>query len=88
MVEAAPQPSTWTEHGLKRLQVVFDQAKDQSKYLMIWDKQGSVATFCKYKAVLAELAPEIVKASIGSQTNEGIAEFMRAKFVYSMRNGE
>ena len=41
----------------------------------------------QYKGMLAELAPEIVKTSLGRQTNADVAEFIRANFVKGMRSG-
>ena len=42
----------------------------------------------EYKGRHVPLAVEIVKVGLGQQTNEGIGELIRAKFVAAMRNGE
>ena len=35
----------WETHGLMKLAQLYEQSKVNKKYLFIWDKQGSVATF-------------------------------------------
>ena len=65
-----------------------DKARDAGKYLFVWDKQGSVATFFKYKGHLAEIHRELIKVSLGRSTTAEVTEFLRKNLVISMRNGD
>ena len=67
---------------------LINETKEQKKYLFIWDKQGSVATFMNYKAQLSSLAPEVIKVELQRQSQADVADFIRKAFVYGMRNGE
>ena len=67
---------------------IVNLAKEENKYLFIWDKHGSVATFMNYKAQLAPLHNEVIKAGLDRQTNADVAEFIRKQFIYSIREGD
>ena len=49
MVEGNAAVGDWPTEGLARLVTVVEEARNAGKYLFIWDKQGSVATFMQYK---------------------------------------
>ena len=59
--ENSVNPSEWPTYGLRQLQKPITDAEEAKKYLFIWDKQGSVATFMRYKAELCSLAPQLLK---------------------------
>ena len=81
MVEGDVAPSTWPTDGLHGLEGAIRNAHDANKYLLIWDKQGGVGTFLKYKGHLAELGPEVIKQSLGMQSAKEVGEFIRKNFV-------
>ena len=49
MVEGNQPIAAWPTHGLQKLESVIAASMVARKYLFIWDKQGSVATFMQYK---------------------------------------
>ena len=65
MVEGNVSTAEWPVHALNKLENVVEAARAAGKYLFIWDKQGSVATFMNYKGQLASVAPDVLKVSIG-----------------------
>ena len=66
-----------------------EKARDEGKYLFMWDKAGSVATFFQYKGHLTEVQKEIVRAKIGGSDDlSGACELMRKDLVYTMRAGD
>ena len=85
MVEGNEPTSAWPTYGLRQMQRPIEEAKEAKKYLFIWDKQGSVATFMQYKAHLACLGPEIIKMALGRQTGADVGDFIRKQFVFAMR---
>ena len=78
---------SWPNHPLQDLENLLNDARNQGKYLFVWDKQGSVGTYLQYKGRHCPLGPEVVKIAMGQQTNEGCGEIIRANFVAAMRNG-
>ena len=44
--------------------------------------------FFKYKGQLIDLAPKLVGKSMGKETDESIAEYLRAQLVVGMRTGD
>ena len=88
MVQAALDTSTWDRCEFKKLMPLLERAKEAKKYLFIWDKQGSLATFYQYKGCLAQLGPPTMRALLGQGTNADIAEEIRKKWIYAMRGGD
>ena len=66
MVEGNVSTAEWPVHGLQKLEIVVEEARAAGKYLFIWDKQGSVATFMNYKGHLASVAPDVIKVALGN----------------------
>ena len=64
MVESTLNFSKWHTYNLFDLYNAINQAKKSNKYLFVWDKQGSVATFMKYKGTLLSLDAEINKVAL------------------------
>ena len=88
MVEGNTPTAEWPVFNLQRLEQAIAGAKTANKYLFIWDKQGSVATFMQYKGQLCSLAPEVVKVALQRQTAQDVGEVIRKEFINGMRNGE
>ena len=83
----------WPTHKLLMLEKKVLEARDASKYLFIWDKQGvaladSVVSFMKFKGQLAHLSEEIHKRDLGLQDDAAVAEFIRKEWVIAMRQGD
>ena len=56
---------------------------------MLWDKNGNVAMFFKYKGQLTDWAPKQMKYAMdGSKDKTPVLELCRADIVRCMRNGE
>ena len=81
------EPSSWPSYNLHQLLRTIDEAREKSKYLFVWDKQGGAGTFLRYKGRRAPLAPEVVKLSVGQRTPADLAEFIRAHFIQGMKYG-
>ena len=89
MVEGAQvDTSSWEVHGLQKLVGLCETAKAQKKYLFIWDKQGSVATFMQYKGHLVQLGPSVLKVALQQSTWHDCGEIVRKGFVDGMRSGD
>ena len=74
----------WTSFSLKELKQPVADALAAKKYLFIWDKNGSVATFMNYTASLCDLAHEV--ATAGSY--EDVAEVIRRSWILGQRSGK
>ena len=88
MVEGNQPFSEWPVHKLQKLEQVVAAATNASKYLFIWDQQGHVGTFMKYKGSLASLGPEVMKVALNRQSNADVGEFIRKAFINNMRSGD
>ena len=88
MVDGNASISEWPKHALGEFVGLVEGTRNEGKYLFIWDKQGSVATFMQYKGFLCPMAPEVLKVALGRQAHTDVAEFTRKAFVNGMRNGE
>ena len=88
MVSAAVNTEDWPTFGLKRLLQPVEQAKGQKKYLFIWDKQGAVGTYMKYKGTLADIAPQVTQVVLGRKAYHEVGEEVRRLFVYAMQQGD
>ena len=44
--------------------------------------------FFKYKGQLIDLAPKLIGKSMGKETDESIAEYLRAQLVVGQRTGD
>ena len=62
-------------------------AREQRKYVFLWDRQGSVQSYFQYRGSLCSLAPEIVKKSAGMQDVSAVLEKLRVHLVVAMRDG-
>ena len=89
MVEAAGAgPSSWPSFGLGELVKQVDAAREEGKYLFIWDKQGSVETFFTYQGKVSSFSVAKLNASLGRATKEDGLEIARKAVVNCLRNGD
>ena len=88
MVEGNMPAQGWTSFNLGQLKQPVAAAHEAKKYLFIWDKNGSVATFMNYTASLCDLSPEIMKAQLGRQDNAAVAEVIRRSWILGQRGGK
>ena len=77
MVEGNVPIESWPVYGLQKLDIVMKESREAGKNLFIWDKQGNVGTFIKYKGKLCSVGPEVVKMALGTQTSADVGEFIR-----------
>ena len=88
MVSSADLMANAKQIGLTALDVEIGNAFKAGKYCLILDKNGNVNVFFRYKRHQKELAPEILKSQIGSQTTADVIEVIRKSLVHCMRTGE
>ena len=89
MVESGTDPSTWEKLPLGKLVEATESSNlTEKKYCFVWDRQGSVPMFFKYKGQLVDLAPKLIGKAMGKETNESIAEYLRAQLVVGQRTGD
>ena len=92
MVEAAStttSPSSWPSFGLKQLVKQAEAARDEGKYLFIWDKNGQVEVFFAYKGIVSHFAKEIIRAKIGGEEDKTpVLEECRKQLILAMKNGD
>ena len=81
MVESTSSTSEWAKGSFASLVRQVDKAQEEGKYLFLWDKQGNVPTFFKYKGQLVELTSKMLSKTLGNETNESIAEYLRSQLV-------
>ena len=73
---------------LKALDAELNIAFASGKYCLILDKNGNVNVFFRYKRHQKDIAPEIFKAVLGSQTTADVIEGIRKSLVHCMRSGD
>ena len=88
MVEGSVASSEWPTFSLQQLEQPINGAKSANKNLFMWDKNGSVGVFMRYKGHLCELGPEFLKVTLGRQTAQDVGEVIRKSVVACMRSGE
>ena len=88
MVDSSEGTGSWAKAGLGQLVEEVEKAREEGKYLFLWDKNGNCGMFFKYKGQLVDVAPQMIKKTMGNQTNEDIAEYIRAQLVVGMRTGD
>ena len=57
MVECIENIAEWPTQGLTNLVAQVELAREESKYLFIWDKNGNCPRFFEYKGQLVDFAP-------------------------------
>ena len=78
----------WEQKSFGQLASIPSLGREARKNIFLWDKQGSVGTYFQYRGSLCQLAPEIIKKTLGQQDAAGVQEVLRAHLVNAMRNGE
>ena len=79
---------TWARVGIRALVIQTELAKKEGKYLFVWDKTDNVNTFFKYKGVLSEFFPEVIKVELGRKTVDEALDIIRLGFVNAQRTGD
>ena len=87
MVETT-STSDWATGAFGSLVAEVEKAREEGKYLFLWDKQGNVPMFFKYKGQLVDIGPLIVGKLIGQKTDADIAEYLRSQLVVGQRSGD
>ena len=72
---------------LKDIQAIPQEAIDEGKYCIIWDKQGSVGTFMGYKMAYTDLAPDKMAVTLGKKTVGDVLDALRKRVVNAMLHG-
>ena len=89
MVDSTPgSTADWPTFALGGIVQQAEISREEGKYCFIWDKTGNVPMFYKYKGQLVDLAPKIVSKTMGKETNETIAEYLRKQLVVGQRTGD
>ena len=61
MVASASSTEGWAKHSLQKLVEATEKSNlTDKKYCFVWDKNGTVPMFFKYKGQLIDLAPKLV----------------------------
>jgi hypothetical protein len=79
---------TWETSELKQLVKEVEKARDAGKYLVIWDKNGSVDMFFKYKGHLFDWAPKQLKLTMAGEEKAVLLDACRKSIVETMRTGD
>ena len=72
----ANSAQNWETIDMRDLMNKVNQAQQAKKWLFIWDKQGTVATFYKYQQRLCDLSNEMKAVMNGSHTQEMADEML------------
>ena len=88
MVQGQVDVSSWETVSFAKLMQVTTQAKDEGKWLFIWDKQGSVGTFFTYKGVHCDFGREVINATLNRKTKEEALDEVRRTLVCAQRTGD
>ena len=89
MVSSGIDPSSWDKKPLAELVSATEAANlTDLKYCFVWDRNGNVPMFFKYKGQLVDLAPKMVAKALQKETDETIAEYLRAQLVVGQRTGD
>ena len=90
MVQAGGvDPASWDKKALSDLVTATEAANlVDLKYCFVWDRNGNVPMFFKYKGQLVDLAPKLIGKAMNKETNESIAEYLRAQLVVGQRTGD
>ena len=61
MVASASSTENWAKHSLQKLVEATEKSNlTDKKYCFVWDRNGNVPMFFKYKGQLIDLAPKLV----------------------------
>ena len=62
--------ASWETYNVRELKVQVNEARNESKYLFIWDKLGHVATYFRYQGLLHEFDTHYQRVQAGRLTAE------------------
>ena len=78
---------SWTRVGIRAIEIQTGLATNEGKYLFVWDKTDTVSTFFKYKGILVEFFPEVIKVELGRKSVAEALDVVRKGFVHAQRIG-
>ena len=79
--------SNWDIKGIRVLKQEVQSAAEQGKYLFIWDRLGTVATFFRFQGTLCEFDTLVQGADSGHRTDKQACESLRDDMLMSQRAG-
>mmetsp|Transcript_15170 Transcript_15170/g.19207 ORF Transcript_15170/g.19207 Transcript_15170/m.19207 type:complete len:129 (-) Transcript_15170:235-621(-) len=79
--------SRWESCSLRSIVSKMQEAKHTNKWLFIWDKIGTVATYFRYQARLCDYGREIHLAKRGAKSHEQALEVFRDAIISAQRSG-
>ena len=60
--------SSWSSYNMNGLKAQVLQAREEDKFLFIWDKSNTVSTYFRYQALLHDFEDHIKKVQTGSKS--------------------
>ena len=78
----------WPKFSLGDLVTQVEKSREEGKYCFIWDKNGNCGMFFKYKGQLVDVGPKLVAKAMGQETDDSVAEYLRAQLVVGQRTGD
>ena len=80
--------SEWPTFGIPDLVVQVEKAREEEKYLFMWDKTEQIDTFFKYKGFLCDFFFQHYKVEHGRITTDEAVEDLRQNFIKAGRQGQ
>ena len=85
--ELDTDPDCWPKYGIPDLLSQVETAREEKKWLFIWDKTDNIDTFFKYKGFLVDFFFTHRKVEHGRITADDAVEEMRDAFIKAGRQG-
>ena len=60
--------SSWSSYNMNGLKAQVLQAREEDKFLFIWDKSNTVSTYFRYQALLHDFEDHIKKVQTGRKS--------------------
>ena len=80
-------PNTWPKFGIPDLIAQVETAREEQKYLFIWDKTDNIDTFFKYKGFLLDFYFTHSKVEHEKISKDDAIEEIRDAFIKAGRQG-
>ena len=70
---------SFTSRNLRQVNRTLEEARNASKWLFFWDKQGSVDSLLRYqsKSTAVDLAYQVTRTAAGAQSVDEVLEILR-----------
>ena len=78
----------WDRMGIRNINAVARKARNDGKWLFVWDCQGSLATFFRYQGVLCDFDEKVSKVQIGQKTATMALEELRETLISCQLGGK